>query len=136
MALGFHSYSVTSQHDTLLQLTIYQRAETETNAVDQKPLAPTGSHHILSCYDVVAIASSCALIAALSILTFTQTTRPMKYLQGHCHLGIIDEGQGLPSVFPTSGPWGYLGFGFAILGPVAPVRGWRVILTCWMSRQG
>ena len=65
---------------------------------------------------IAAISSSCALIAALSILTLTQTTRPRKDLQAHRHLGIIDEGQGLPSLFPFSWPRDYLGFGFAILG--------------------
>ena len=65
---------------------------------------------------ISAIVSSCALVAALGILTLTQTTRPMKDIHAHRHLGIIDEGQGLPSLFPFRWPRDYLGFGFAILG--------------------
>jgi hypothetical protein len=65
---------------------------------------------------IAAISSSCALVAALSILTLTQTTRPRKDLQAHRHLGIVHEGQGLPSLFPFSWPRDYLGFGFTILG--------------------
>jgi hypothetical protein len=65
---------------------------------------------------IAAISSSCALVAASSILILTQTTRPLKDLQTHRRLGIIDEDQDLPSLFPFRWPRDYLGFGFAILG--------------------
>ena len=64
----------------------------------------------------IAAITSCSLVAALSILILAQTTRPRKDLQVHRHLGIVDKGQGLPSLFPFSWPRDYLGFGFAILG--------------------